>query len=619
MNSTEKEFIQIMERSPVITILWQNKENWPVELISSNVATVLGYSKDDFLSNRILYADIVHPDDIQLVAEEVKINSENGSTSFRHKPYRVISKKGDIKWIKDLTYIRRDNNGEITHYEGILLDISDLKQTEEKLSEYFHAVESSPNAITITDCKGTIEYSNPKFTEITDFTKEEAVGRNMDIVNSGVQDKHFYKDLWDTILSGSEWRGVFCNKKKNGELFWEKASISSIKDDKNEIIKFIGLKEDITQEREIEKKLVLAVDEAKRANRVKSEFLANMSHEIRTPMNAILGFSEILLGRIKNGEEHEFLQSINTSGKRLLNLINDILDLSKIEADKIELVYKSTNFQTIINNLHSLFSLKAKEKGIALGIELPHDMPKNLLLDEDRLFQILINIVGNSVKFTDKGYVKITSAFNFTDIDKRSISLKIDIEDSGIGIAESEWENVFNAFDQTKTGSGTQYGGTGLGLAISRKLVNLMNGNIEIIPKEGSGSLFRLTLNKVKIVPVEKLAHTKSDSPANTDKQNSHASKKPVDLIPLIETLNTNSMETYKKLSKAINMNLIKDFSEEIYVLGQKYNLEIVTSWSNSLDSTLRNFDKKRIMETLNTFPNLITQIEQIRYPEEEG
>ena len=564
MDSKEKELTQIIERSPIVTILWQNKKNWPVELISSNASDVLGYSADDFLNNSVLYTNIIHPDDIQLVADEVKSNSDNGNSSFTHTPYRVISKDGEIKWIRDLTYIRRDNNGEITHYEGILLDITDLKQTDEKLSEYFHAVESSPTSITITNTMGVIEYANPKFSQVTGFSKEEAIGRNMNIVNSGVQDKEFYKNLWNTILSGREWRGIFCNKKKSGEIFWEKASISSIKDNKGEIIRFIGLKEDITQEREkeeeeksrlqqqlkhrtvllklsqmsfenietglktisesvaaylkakrvgiwnftdnetvlecvnlysesghtngerltksrhpvffenirssvfitaeeaansttfsqlmkegcilpdvvsiiifplfimghqfgilgvqqiedkrnwtnedqvfvasiasiistlfetferieAEKKLIVAVEDAKRANRIKSDFLSNMSHEIRTPMNAILGFSQILLGRIDKEEELGFVESINSSGKHLLSLINDILDLSKVEAGKTDIVYEYCNFPILIRNLEKMFIHKLAENKVTLNIDLDPEIPENLLLDEERLTQV---------------------------------------------------------------------------------------------------------------------------------------------------------------------------------------------------------------------------------------
>ena len=244
-----------------------------------------------------------------------------------------------------------------------------------------------------------------------------------------------------------------------------------------------------------EKEMRNAVEKAETANRVKSEFLANMSHEIRTPMNAILGFSEILLRKTQNEEDREYLQSINSSGKTLLYLINDILDLSKIEAEKVEIINRQINILSVLDDIKHLFSKKVSEKNLKYIVEVSPDSEKIVFIDEVRLRQILLNVIGNAVKFTEEGFIKVSLK---TREDADSISLIIDIEDTGMGIPEKNRKQVFDSFEQTGKGSLAKYGGTGLGLAITKRLLKLMNGSIEIVDKKTPGTIFRVTFFDVK-------------------------------------------------------------------------------------------------------------------------
>ncbi len=254
-----------------------------------------------------------------------------------------------------------------------------------------------------------------------------------------------------------------------------------------------------TNERiEAEKKMKDAVREAENAKRTKSEFLANMSHEIRTPMNAILGFSELLLDKTQEGEDREFLQSINSSGKTLLYLINDILDLSKIESGKMEIVNQPVKIKPLIDDMKQLFSQRARENNLDFIIEISQIIPDILIIDGVRLRQILLNVIGNAVKFTDKGFVKISLDSQTFQENTDLFSLVISIEDSGIGIPKESREKVFDPFEQTGKGSLAKYGGTGLGLAITKRLLKLMNGSIDIVNKESPGTIFRITLFDVK-------------------------------------------------------------------------------------------------------------------------
>ena len=233
--------------------------------------------------------------------------------------------------------------------------------------------------------------------------------------------------------------------------------------------------------------LTVAKEQAETANRAKSEFLANMSHEIRTPMNAILGFSEALFHKMENTDHKYMVKTILSSGNILLALINDILDMSKIEAGKLELNIQNTNLNHIVLEIIMMFSQKATQKGIRFEKDIPDDLPK-LKLDEIRIRQILLNLVGNAIKFTESGFVTIS--IKFAPENRHTGFLTMIIEDSGIGISLSQQEIIFEAFSQQNGQNSRKYGGTGLGLAITKKLVQMMNGTITLDSIAAKGSKF---------------------------------------------------------------------------------------------------------------------------------
>ncbi|MBD3559820.1 PAS domain S-box protein, partial [Planktothrix sp. FACHB-1355] len=240
--------------------------------------------------------------------------------------------------------------------------------------------------------------------------------------------------------------------------------------------------------------------EAEQANQAKSEFLANMSHEIRTPMNAVLGFSDLLRGMITEERAKRYLEAIASSGKTLLALINDILDLSKIEAGKLQIHYEVVDIYSLIQDIRQIFIQKAEEKGLWLEIEIDGNFPRFLLLDEVRLRQILFNVVGNALKFTHSGGITISvQQYSCTQTPKGHISLQITISDTGIGIAPEDRKLIFEAFTQSQGQSNRKYGGTGLGLAITQRLTEIMQGSIELHSELGQGSSFIFYFPKVAI------------------------------------------------------------------------------------------------------------------------
>lgn len=239
--------------------------------------------------------------------------------------------------------------------------------------------------------------------------------------------------------------------------------------------------------------------EAEIANMAKSEFLANMSHEIRTPMNAILGFSEILLKKVGNHQHQNYLRTILSSGKTLLALINDILDLSKIEAGKLRLHYEPVSLDQLLFETKQIFSQKVEEKGLELIVDIEKGLSTGLMLDEVRIRQMLFNLIGNAVKFTERGFIKISVRFIKDEADESSISLIIEVQDSGIGINSTQLDVIFESFVQQDGQNTRKYGGTGLGLAITKKLVKMMNGNITVESRVGHGSTFRIILPGIQL------------------------------------------------------------------------------------------------------------------------
>ncbi|MEH7076453.1 ATP-binding protein [Neobacillus drentensis] len=296
----------------------------------------------------------------------------------------------------------------------------------------------------------------------------------------------------------------------------------------------------------INRELKYAKMEADRANEAKSEFLANMSHEIRTPLNAVIGFSELLQHTLKEEKEKRYIKSIHLAGNSLLTIINDILDLSKVEAGKIELQYKPVKLRNIIKEIENIFSEKVEAKNLELIVEIQDDFPRTILIDEVRIRQVLLNTVGNAVKFTEHGYVKIslTATAAAASNDFSSIDIHLSIEDTGIGIPESERANIFEAFKQVSGQSAKKYGGTGLGLSITKKLVEIMNGKMDVESTVGKGSIFYVEFANVEIAATEQL-------PDVIEKSYFEKYKFSQEKVLVVDDIETNRVLLMELLSKA--------------------------------------------------------------------
>ncbi|MCP4214018.1 MAG: response regulator [bacterium] len=389
-------------------------------------------------------------------------------------------------------------------------ELEERKLAEDKYRDIF---EKTPLGIYRTTPEGKVLIANPAAANIMGYaSSDELIEELTDITGRGYVDGERRKEMIRLLEEYGYVKGFqFEAYRKGGGRAFLSVSANVVRDKKGKTLYFEGIMEDITQEKQADQlkrardEAELAMKGAEAANKAKSEFLANMSHEIRTPLNAVLGFTELLDAAIKDEKQKDYLRSIKAGGKSLLTLINDILDLSKIEAGKMEIRTEPVNLHAVFDEIKQIFSLKIAEKKLDFLIEMGKDVPGNMLLDEVHLRQILLNLIGNAVKFTEKGYIKIGARKEPQKDDPEVLNLTIRVEDTGIGISKDEQERIFDAFSQQKGQLAKKYGGTGLGLAISKRLVEMMGGKISLQSTQGKGSVFEFSIKNIALCALASL------------------------------------------------------------------------------------------------------------------
>ena len=482
LRESEEKYRGLVENSPdgIITYI----EDKITYVNAEALRIVKAEDNDQIIGKSVL--DFIHPDSLESVIQRMVevIADEHASMIVEEK---LISLTGESIYaeLKAIPTIFEHQNA----VQVIIHDITERKRAQDKIKQLSQAVEQSPVAIEITNTKGIIEYVNQKFVETTGYTYEEIIGNNPRMLKSGHTSDSEYKQLWKTITSGNEWFGEFNNKKKDGTLYWESASISPITNEKGKTTHYIAIKEDITERKIIEKKLIKAKEKAEESDRLKLAFLANMSHEIRTPMNGILGFTELLKAKKLSGDiQQEYINIIEKSGKRMLNIINDIISISKVESGQIEVTTSETNVNEQIEYLYTFFKPEAEQKNISLFLtkELP-SKDSFIKTDREKLYAILTNLIKNAIKFTNDGSIEF-------GCERKGDYLEFFVKDTGLGISDSQKKIIFERFRQANDTISRTHEGSGLGLAISKAYVEILGGNIWVESKEGKGSSFYFTL-----------------------------------------------------------------------------------------------------------------------------
>jgi PAS domain S-box-containing protein len=463
---------------------------------SPSVQKLRGYSVQETLSQSL--DQILTPKSFikvkkafadQLELEEDKTVDPSRSLSLELEEFH---KNGSIIHVEISVSFIRDNELNPTRLLVVSRDITKRKLAEEKIKVLTHAVEQNPAMIIITDIEGNIEYVNPKFEGITGYAMYEVLGKKPSIIKSGKMPDSLYKEMWDTIKSGNVWRGELINKKKNDEFYWANLSTSPMKNNEGNITHFVGIQEDITERKKIEEELIIAKEHAEESDRLKTAFLQNMSHEIRTPMNAIIGFSTLMVSEYNNIEKlEEYSQIINHSCKDLLETIEGIIDIAKLESGRLLINNDVGNLKNLFNTLSLFFNeykLRKDKQHIELNLQCQYNSDDIIIkTDLVKLKQVFINLISNAIKFTESG--KIVGGCKF---DKNQ-NLVFFVSDTGIGIPQDKHDIIFKRFVKVDLDKTKLMEGSGLGLAIVKELLDLIGGKIWFESEPFKGSTFYFT------------------------------------------------------------------------------------------------------------------------------
>ena len=476
-----------------------------IPFASGAIRDIFGLSPAEVQNDATSVFAKVHPDDLEDLESSIR-KSALEQTPWRHE-FRVKAGDGSVRWLFADSIPEREADDSVL-WHGYVADVTGRKKLEDSLRQLSRVVEQSPESIVITNINAEIEYVNDAFVSNTGYSREDVIGQNSRILNSGKTPPETCAAMWQALTEGMTWKGEFTNKRKDGSEYIEFEIISPVRLPDGQITHYVAIKEDITerkllgeeldQYRERLEELVIfrtaelakAKEAAETANLAKSSFLSNMSHEIRTPLNAIIGFSHMLQNSELSQQQAQHLDSIDKAGKHLLSVINDTLDMAKIESGRLQL--EKTDFQLpdIFANIVSIISVPAQEKGLNIDVDIT-GVPFWLHGDPTRLRQALLNYAGNAVKFTEKGSVTLRA--HLLEEHGSELLIRFEVEDSGVGIEAEKISRLFHAFEQADTSTTRKYGGSGLGLKITQRLAELMGGNVGVESNLGVGSCFWFT------------------------------------------------------------------------------------------------------------------------------
>jgi len=429
---------------------------------------------------------------------------------------------------------------------------------------------------------------------------------------------HLLQAFTEAVKRGTVLQKDFRGQRADGTTIW--CSINGrVEFADGKASTMIGTIQDITERKEAEESLRHAKELADTANRAKSEFIANISHEIRTPINAILGYVELLQETVTHPRDQEYLRAIMTSGKMLSNLINDVLDIANIESGRMDIVLRPFNIRRLMQEMHVLFFTASQDKGLALSITVDEHVPSEIVLDEMRLRQVLLNLIGNAIKFTELGSVTlhVQAELRAASTALNTCFLSITIADTGIGIAADQQEVVFEAFRQQDGQSTRKHGGTGLGLTICKNVVTMMGGSISLKSELGKGSVFTVAFDNVPCAEHQATLHEPFVL--------SVPSKPPATLLELPTQLSPYSQEhavVWKPLLQqtmiprwsalstgGIQTKEIIQFGVDVQHIATENRLDVLARYGNMLAEQAKNFDVRKLHATLQQFPPIVEHL----------
>ena len=426
--------------------------------------------------------------------------------------------------------------------------IKGKKIAERRITQLLRAIEQSPTAKIITDIKGNIEYVNPKFEEISGYTLKEVIGKNPRFLKSGEMKAEEYKILWETISKGKLWIGDIHNRKKNGELYWVSTSICPVKLENGTIINYVCNQEDITEKKKFLTELEVAKKLAEDASKMKTHLLENLSHEFRTPLNGILGFSDIIETESDVDDIKDMARGIHQSGKRLLDTLTAILDLSQLGAEEQSISLASHNALSLIKPVIEEYLPLAERKGLKIHLKF-NEFSAEVIGDERLLTKMFSYVIDNAIKFTFKGKIIIEVSL----VEKRDSNfIRFDITDTGIGIRKEDYSMIFEEFRQASEGLGRAFEGTGIGLYLAKKMVEYLKGEITVKSSFGVGSTFSI------IIPAEVKHMSDNDQFIKKEKKDIPNTPDKIKILSVEDNLE--------------NRTIILKFLEDLYLVEDAVN-----------------------------------------------
>ena len=459
---------------------------------------VTGFPTSEALGKELLH--FIHPLDRDMVAQAINDLYKGFTLSCRHQA-RYVTADGAYRWIDVYAQVESDEQQTILGLTGSLSDITEQRLATEQLKENLNFVDALfntiPQPIYLKDEQGRYMRLNRAFCTFFGVQEEALLGKTVfDLLIP--QNAKFHND-YDQLLFAERGTQVYeANLTIHGrqvDTMYSKAALTRVD---GSLIGLVGTIVDMTNQKNAERTLLQAKEAAESASRSKSEFLANMSHEIRTPMNGIIGMTDLTLDTELEKHQREYLEIVRSSADALLQIINDILDFSKIEAGKMTIEAISFDVNKIVLETLRAMGLRAQEKGLELALEIAPEIPRCLIGDPGRIRQVMTNLVGNAIKFTETGEVVVRVTMDALDAQqfgKDRILIKLSVTDSGIGIPQDKQQMIFEAFAQEDGSTTRRFGGTGLGLSITKLLVSMMGGEVQVASTLGVGSTFSVTMN----------------------------------------------------------------------------------------------------------------------------
>ncbi|RKR85607.1 PAS/PAC sensor hybrid histidine kinase [Mucilaginibacter gracilis] len=482
------EFFNLFNNSPEIHCVMDRDSN--IELINDSVTRILGFTPEQSIGKPIWI--FFHPEDRESVLHVVEEGLRNNKKAYEVET-RIITKNGEVRWISWSVISKQQSwyasGRDITYQKQMLAELQQLSLVASKVS----------NGVVISNANNNVVWINDAFETITGYQLKDVQNKHLgDVLQGELTDLAIIQKARELSEAKQSFEVDLLIYRKDGQPLWISVINSIILDSNGDVDKYIEVIIDITSKKKAELELIATKEEALQLNRAKDMFISVMSHEIRTPLNAVIGISDLLMDDNPAPSQKENLSILKFSADNLMTLINDVLDFTKVETGNIELEKINVDMRDLVNSVINSMNFKAQAKGIYLHAQIDESIPQYILGDKTRICQILLNLVGNSLKFTDKGGIVID--LKVIEQNKNQVRIRFEVSDTGIGIHPEKISSIFESFKQAEANITRLYGGTGLGLAITKRLVELHDSriNVESVYGQSSKFWFTITFNKGK-------------------------------------------------------------------------------------------------------------------------